>query len=136
MKSDKLNRIKVEPKLDNIEMVTQYIEDGFRQLGVSMKIITKFNIALDEIFSNIVYYGEADMVEAGYGIEQGKAVLVIKDNGKQYNPLEKEEPDITLNADDRPIGGLGICIFKKLMDDMTYTRQDGQNILVIKKTID
>lgn len=75
MKSDKLNRIKVEPKLDNIEMVTQYIEDGFRQLGVSMKIITKFNIALDEIFSNIVYYGEADMVEAGYGIEQGKAVL-------------------------------------------------------------
>ena len=101
-----------------------------------MKIITKFNIALDEIFSNIVYYGEADMVEAGYGIEQGKAVLVLKDNGKQYNPLEKEEPDITLNADDRPIGGLGICIFKKLMDDMTYIRQDGQNILVIKKTID
>ncbi len=136
MNNDIIQWIKVASKLDNMKNVSHFIENGMSEAGVSMKIITKFNIALDEIFSNIVYYGEADMVEAGYGIEQGKAVLVLKDNGKQYNPLEKEEPDITLNADDRPIGGLGICIFKKLMDDMTYTRQDGQNILVIKKTID
>lgn len=135
MKSDGLNWVKVEPAIDNLDTVTQYIEDGLTELGVGMKIITKFNIALDELFSNIVYYSGADIVEAGYGIEHDEVVLALKDNGREYNPLEKENPDTTLAADERPIGGLGICIVKKLMDDMLYTRQDGQNLLIIKKKI-
>lgn len=68
--------------------------------------------------------------------EDPRAVLItFIDNGVPYNPLEQEEPDITLAAEDRPIGGLGIFVVKKTMDDMSYDYKDGQNILRIKKKI-
>ena len=135
MNNDIIQWIQVAPKLDNLELVTLFVEDGMSESGVSKKVITKFDIAIDELFSNIVYYSGADKVEAGYGVSHDEAVLVLKDNGKQYNPLEKEKPDVTLAAEDRPIGGLGICIVKNIMDDMQYTRRNEQNILIIKKNI-
>ena len=57
------------------------------------------------------------------------------DNGKPYNPLEKEDPDVTLSAEERSIGGLGIFMVKKSMDSLDYEYQDGKNILTIKKSL-
>ena len=62
-------------------------------------------------------------------------VVTFIDNGKQYDPLAKEDPDVTLSAEERDIGGLGIYIVKKSMDDISYEYKDGQNILRIKKNI-
>lgn len=135
MNEDSLTWLQITPNINNIEKVTEFIESGLSSNGVSMKIITKFDIAIDELFSNVVYYSGATIVNIGYGIESEKAVLAIKDNGVQYNPLENEEPDITLKAEERSIGGLGICIVKKIMDDMIYERYNGQNILIIKKSL-
>ncbi len=62
-------------------------------------------------------------------------MITFLDQGKPYDPLQKEDPDVTLAVEDRPIGGLGVFIVKKTMDDISYERRDGQNILTIKKNI-
>ena len=95
------------------------------------------NVAIDELFSNIAYYAyeaEGDATVRVEIIEESmEIVLTFLDNGIPYNPLEKEDPDTTLSAEEREIGGLGIFMVKKTMDDVKYEYKDGQNILKIVK---
>ena len=106
----------------------------------ALRIQTQIDIAVEEIFVNIANYA--------YNPEIGKAEIVVEitekpvtvaitfeDSGVPYNPLEKQDPDITLNAEERDIGGLGIFMAKKSMDDIEYTYRDGKNILTIKKAL-
>ena len=93
----------------------------------------KKNIAVDEIFSNIARYSGAASVSVGCEAADGLAVLRFADNGRPYDPTEKADPDITLSADERGIGGLGIYMVKKTMDEISYEYADGFNILTIKK---
>ena len=98
-------------------------------------------VAVEEIFVNIAHYA--------YGGNPGEAVIgldvipnpkscrvVFRDKGVPYNPLEKEDPDITLSAEDRAIGGLGIYMVKQSMDKAEYRYEDGYNILTIEKSLD
>ena len=99
------------------------------------------DIAIDEIFGNIAHYAYGDKVgKATVRIEEydnPKAIgITFIDSGVAYNPLEKEDPDITLSAEEREIGGLGIYMVKKNMDTMEYEYSQGQNKLLIKKYID
>jgi anti-sigma regulatory factor (Ser/Thr protein kinase) len=98
----------------------------------------QINIAIDELFSNIAHYaynpetGDATVrVEV---IEDPMAVIItFIDNGVPYDPLKQKDPDTTLPAEERELGGLGIYMVKKTMDDITYEYKDGKNILSIKK---
>ena len=106
----------------------------------SGKVQMKIDIAIDEIFSNIAYYAYGDDIgEATIRVEllgEPKAVAItFIDNGAPYDPLAKDDPDTTLSIEDREIGGLGIFMVKKSMDDISYEYRDGQNILTIKKNI-
>ena len=106
---------------------------------ISDKIIEKFNLALEEIFMNVVLYGYKDKpgnIILTLDLTPKQATLTIIDECKQFNPLAKPDPDITLSAEERPIGGLGILMVKKLMDSVHYTYQEKHNILMMSMYID
>ena len=100
----------------------------------------QIDIAIDELFGNIAHYAyNPDIGEATVRVEVTKeplaVIITFIDNGVPYDPLAKADPDTTLSADERAIGGLGIFMVKKTMDDITYEYKNGQNILTIKKSL-
>jgi serine/threonine-protein kinase RsbW len=135
-----MNEITVKALVDNLGTVTDFVDDFLDSHDCPMKVQMQIDIAIDEIFSNICHYAYGDSVgEATIRVEfedasARKAVaLTFIDEGVPYNPLEKEDPDTTLSAEDRKIGGLGIYMVKKNMDEMEYEYSDGKNILSMKK---
>jgi len=121
----------VVPTSDSVSSVAEFLEEQLDKLEVPMKKAVRLKIALDEIYSNIVRYSGADHAQVECLAENGVLSLVFRDNGKPYNPLEAEEPDITAAAEDRAIGGLGILMVRKMMDKVDYMYKDGQNILTL-----
>lgn len=104
--------------------------DGFVEKNeIPMKVATKLMVIVDEIYSNILNYSGASLSKVTATVEDDKIIMGFHDNGISYNPLEKEDPDITLSAEDRQIGGLGIFMVKQMAEDVTYERIAGKNIL-------
>ena len=98
----------------------------------------KLRLCIEEAVENIVRYaykGGQGYVEVGTSVEDDVLTVVLKDSGVPFNPLAKDDPDITLSVEDRPIGGLGIFLCKKMMDSLEYEYTDGCNILRMKKRI-
>ena len=99
----------------------------------------KLRLCIEEVVENIVSYAYNDgngSVEVGTNIKEGdKLYITFKDSGVPFDPLAKEDPDITLSAEDRQIGGLGIFLCKQLMDDIQYHYEDGHNVLVMIKQL-
>ena len=139
---DESKRITVEAVLENVEKVTEFVNQELEQLGCSVKTQMQIDVAIDELFGNIANYayhpqkGGMATIEVSRSAESpAQVAITFQDQGKPYNPLEKEDPDITLGAAERPIGGLGIFLVKKTMDDIAYEYRDGKNILTIKKNL-
>ena len=128
--------------LDDVPRVTEFIESKLREIpACTQKTIIQMNVAIDEVFSNIVnhgYAGTSGPVTVTFKEKQEPHTLFVKfeDEGIPYNPLTKEDPDITLSASERGIGGLGIFMVRKTMDDMKYRYENGKNILTITKRLD
>lgn len=100
----------------------------------------KIELSIEEAVENVVQYayeGGIGWLEAGTKLDDKTLVLTIelRDAGVPFNPLEKDDPDITLSADERPVGGLGIFLCKNMMDSISYRYEDGNNVLVMKKQI-
>ena len=133
-------QITFKAAVESIPAVTEFVDGILEENNCSMKAQMQLRIAIDELFSNIAHYaypegeGEAT-VAADFDEPQRMLALTFIDSGIPYNPLEKEDPDITLSAEERQIGGLGIMMVRKTMDDMTYAYRDGQNVLTIYKKI-
>ena len=135
-----MKELTVAATLENIAKVTDFVNEELEALACPMKAQMQINIAIDELFGNIAHYAYAPGVgEATVKFEAVKdpleVVITFVDNGVPYNPLEKEDPDVTLSAEERQIGGLGIYMVKKSMDHMSYEYKDGQNILTIAKKL-
>ena len=129
-----------EAVADSIPAITQGVNSELEALECSPQARRKINVALDELLSNIMNYAYAPgsgkmTVQMRYDETNRAVFLSFIDNGVPYNPLEKADPDITLTAEDRPIGGLGILMVKKKMDGMEYRRENDRNILTIRKRI-
>ena len=102
--------------------------------GINSKLANKINICSEEIFVNIASYAypeEAGAVRISFIKKDNEVILIFEDEGFEYNPLEKEDPDITLSFDKRPIGGLGIFMVKEMSKNIKYERKDDKNILTI-----
>jgi len=100
----------------------------------------KIELSIEEAVENVVQYayeGGIGWLEAGTKLDDKSLVLTIelRDAGVPFNPLEKDDPDITLSADERPVGGLGIFLCKSMMDSISYRYEDGNNVLVMKKRV-
>lgn len=135
-----MNEITIDATIGNVETVMEFINSELDKVNCSQKVQLQINIAVDELFSNIVNYAYGKTIgKATIGFEYDKdvpaVILHFIDNGIKYNPLEKEDPDITKGINERPEGGLGIFMVKKSMDGMEYEYKDGKNILKIKKNI-
>ena len=109
--------------------VSEFVKSLTEKLAVVPKVANKVSIAVDEIYSNIINYSGAELATISYEIKDGRLYITFTDDGIPYNPLEAEEPDITLSAEERKIGGLGIFMVKKMTESMEYTYEDEKNIL-------
>lgn len=126
--------------VENIETVTEFVNAQLELMDCPIKAQMQIDIAIDELFGNIAHYAyNTEVGSATVRVEVSEAPLAVIitfiDNGVPYDPLGKDDPDITLSAEEREIGGLGIYMVKKSMDEITYEYKDGQNILKIKKNI-
>ena len=135
MKSSDMKKINLAPTLEQLPQATDFFEGILAEAGAPMKAIAQVNVAVDEIFSNIARYSGATGVVLGCSLKDGKATLRFSDNGRPYDPTEKPDPDTTQSAEEREVGGLGIFMVKKLMDEVTYEYADGSNILTLVKSL-
>lgn len=134
------NEIKVTALLENLQEVLSFVDAFVEEAGVSMKAQMQIDVAVEELFVNIASYAYAPdtgnaTIKVRRDPEKEQVFITFIDSGKPYNPLEKEDPDITLSAEERGVGGLGIFMVKKSMDDMRYEYKDGQNIVTIMKKL-
>ena len=134
-----MKSITLTASIDNIDDVLDFINQELEEHDCPMKTSMQIDIAAEEIFVNIAHYaypggtGEATVT---CSIEEGDrlcAVIGFIDRGIPYDPLSRADPDITLSAEERSIGGLGIYMVKKSMDSVEYKYVDGQNMLTIRK---
>lgn len=130
-----MNKIEIVPSLEMMEEVQTFVEHMLTANEISVKSRYQIGIIVDEIFSNIVRYSRAAKAEIACSVCGGLFILQFKDNGIAYNPLEREAPDITLEAKEREIGGLGIFMVKKMVDGIDYQYRENWNMLTIRKRI-
>ena len=132
------NELEIEAVEDNLPAVQSFVEEHLEAANCSPKAQMQIGVAVEEIFVNIAHYAYApDKGTATVRVEVTDdpvaVTITFVDHGIPYDPLAKDDPDVTLSAHERAIGGLGIFMTKKLMDDVTYEYIDGQNILTLKK---
>lgn len=133
-----LKRLTVPAKDEELKKVQDFIEAGIKAADFSARARVQIRTAVEEIFINIAHYAyDAEGGDAEVWLNMDKNVGAVEitfiDSGRPYNPLEKPDPDITLPADDRAIGGLGIYMVKKTMDNIYYKYEDNKNKLTIVK---
>lgn len=133
-----MKEITLPATVSNIAKVTEFVVTQLEEINCPPKTQIQIDVAIDELFGNIANYAYGDATgEATVRVESptsSSIEITFIDSGVAYNPLEKQDPDTTLSAEERQIGGLGIFIVKKTMDEMKYKYEDGKNILTIKKT--
>ena len=133
-----MKELVIQALTDNLPQVLSFVDEQLENANCPMKIQMQIDIAVEEIFVNIAHYA--------YNPEIGTATVRVEvmgeppavditfiDGGIPYDPLAKADPDVTLSAEDRQIGGLGIFMVKKTMDDVKYEYLNGHNILTLKK---
>ena len=125
--------------LSELEQLCQTCEEIGRSINISDKLIFEMNLALDELFTNIISYGFQDCLEhiinISITIEGDQLQMRIEDDGVPFNPLESKTPDFQCGVEECKIGGLGIHLIRKLMDDIQYQRVADKNILVLRRKI-
>ncbi len=135
-----MKKIEIEADVNQLNDVMTFVEESLDEAGATPKTAMQVNLAVEEIFVNIAHYaytpgkGNATII-LDIDKEAGELSVQFRDSGVPYNPLEKEDPDITVPVAERQIGGLGIFMTKKVMDDVIYEHKDGQNILTLKKKL-
>ncbi len=130
----------VEATVENIEAVTDFINAELEAMDCPLKAQMQIDVAIDELFGNIAHYAyQPGTGPATVRVEEERdpsaVIITFIDSGVPYDPLTTKEPDVTLSAEEREIGGLGVFLVKKTMDDVSYEYKDGQNILRIKKIL-
>jgi anti-sigma regulatory factor (Ser/Thr protein kinase) len=124
-------------RLSEIGKAAQLIEAVGAARGLSPDVVFKLNLALDEVVTNIVSYAYDDEDEHQISIhlvlDDDCVSVRVEDDGRAFNPLDARKPDLGLDIDERPIGGLGVHIVRTLMDALEYRRENGRNILTMRK---
>lgn len=132
-----MKELKLEANVDNLDRVIEFVDAELEKMDCGMKVQMQIDIAMEEIFVNIAHYAYAPSVgDAVIQIQKddlSNVRITFIDSGIPYNPLEKPDPDVTLSAEEREIGGLGIYMVKKSMDRVSYEYKDGKNIFTMEK---
>jgi len=135
---ENLDTILLEANIDNYSKLIDWLNKKCDDADIQSAYKTKLNIAVEEIFANVANYAyptNEGNVEVAFKVSGNEVEMKFIDAGTPYNPLEKQDPDITLNADERQIGGLGIFMVKNYMDEVNYNYENENNVLTIKMVI-
>lgn len=123
----------------NLDQVLAFLDSQLESWGCPLRVQMQLDVAVEELFVNIASYAYGEKTgtaEIAMDLLPGQIIeITFRDSGIPYNPLEKPDPDVTKPAEEREIGGLGIYIVKKSMDEVLYRHEDGQNILTIRKAL-
>lgn len=135
-----MKELTIAATVENIETVTDFVNEQLEAFACPMKARMQINIAIDELFGNIAHYAyHPDVGEATVRVEVVEeplsVIITFIDGGVPYDPLVAADPDTTLSAEERALGGLGIFMVRKTMDEITYRYEGGKNILSIRKKI-
>lgn len=130
--------LKIVNQISELERISLFLEQLGEQYGLSMKVVMNLNLVLEELISNIIFYGFEDKneheIQISFIVDDEKVRIDIEDEGKYYDPTQKETPDsIGKPIEEQQIGGLGIHLVKNLMDSFTYERIENKNILHLIK---
>ena len=135
-----MKELTLEAKVDSLPQVLAFVDEYLESLDCSMKVQMQIDVAVEEIYVNVASYAYAPKTgPVTISIETEDAphsvTITFTDNGVPYDPLAKEDPDVTLSAEERKIGGLGIYMVKKSMDKMSYEYKNNQNVLKLTKNL-
>ncbi len=131
-----MKEITLEATLNNLDKVNAFIEEQLDEAGCPMKISMQVCVAVEELFVNVASYAYGDGtgdVTVRFPCEDGTVSVSFIDSGAAFDPTRREDPDTSLPASERQIGGLGIFMVKKSMDTLGYEYKDNQNIVTITK---
>ena len=136
-----MREMDIAATLENLDAVMAFVDKQLEEAGCSMKTQMQIDLAVEEVYVNIAHYAynpEVGGVTIRVQIEEDPLAVILTfiDKGKPYDPLAKEDPDVTLAVEDRQIGGLGIFMVKKSMDNISYEYNEGRNILTLKKKLE
>ena len=126
----------LEASDESLPVAAEKFENLLTKNEVDMKTVIKLNICVDEILSNIIHYSKANTIYMGAVRSRDVIMLYFADDGKPYNPLDVEAPDLSLSVEEKKIGGLGIHIVKEFIDDIQYYYVEGYNVLILNKRLD
>lgn len=122
-----------------LDEAISFVEEELNKIDCGLGDVAKVTVCLEEMFINVVNYayeeGNRGEITLGVDTENKSLTIELIDEGKPFNPLAKEDPDILVPLEDRPEGGLGIFIVKKSMDEVYYDRKDEKNVFVMKKKL-
>ena len=135
--------ITLEAKVEKLAEITGIMDEMLEEADCDMKTQLTLDMALEEMFVNVAHYAyleselpeEEQTMDVEFEVENGKITITITDSGKPFDPLKKPDPDITLSAEERQIGGLGIYMVKQSMDNVAYEYKDGKNIFMMDKAL-
>ena len=129
--------LRIKNDIHELSMMNEFLEEAGEELGLSTAFMMSLNLVMEEAVSNIIFYAYKGDVEDAVDIslvrEGGELIVTLIDHGIAFDPTLRKDPDITLSAEDRPIGGLGIFLIKKIMDEVSYQRVDERNVFIMKK---
>ena len=135
-----MKELRIEATLENLDNVLAFVDAGLEEQDCPIKVQMQLDVAVEELYVNIAHYAYAPgtgqaVIEFDYNEDTGIVKITFKDSGTPFDPTAKADPDTTLSAAERQIGGLGIYMAKKSTDEMSYEYKDNMNILSIFKKL-
>ena len=128
-----LKKLTLHNDVAEVPLLAEWVEQLGEELGLEMPEVFQLNLALEEAVVNVMNYAYEDsgLIDLSAKVVDSEIIFVLEDSGKAFDPTNVDDPDITLSAEDRDIGGLGIFLVQQLMSGVTYSREDGKNVLTM-----
>ena len=130
----------LQNEVAEISKLAIFIEELGEEFGLSPELVFNLNLVLEEAVSNVILYAypkeEHQTISLIARKKDNQLIFVLTDSGKQFDPTQAPDADITLSAEDRPIGGLGIFLIRQIMNTVEYQRIEGKNILTLGKELE
>jgi len=132
-------KITLSNRIDELTRISSFLKKCSDHWGIPAPVTLSLNLVMEEAFTNVVQYAYLDNHDHDIDLiikkKDKELEITLIDDGKQYDPTQEKEPDINLSANERPIGGLGVFLIKKTMDNVSYFRKDNKNHLVMVKKV-
>ena len=131
---DALTWLQLPAHMSSLAPFTEFAHEGARAAALPDSALGKLDLMMEEVLVNVFLYaypsGQTGEAAVGYAVAAPNCLRIdVCDSGREFNPLDKDAPDLDLSLEDRPIGGLGIFLVKTMSESVSYRRQDGRNIL-------